>query len=142
MTPEQKELYEDVKARVGGHGWDLWMHTGSGDEIKPGLMVFTYDWIWAMIEEERYWRQLEKVKYALDRCWELSSNDFWFEVKTHIGRGNIFNGERMTCRCPNCHGTWESCNESYCGQRKFEKNWTGFKLAKDGRTVVHRDTVE
>jgi hypothetical protein len=98
--------------------------TVDNKEIKPGLMVWHYDWYWSRIKG----REWQDRGAGLGREIDDERFDGWFTVETwspHVHawlRGMIYNGERMTTVCPNCQGTFVRCNESGCGQRK-EPYW-------------------
>jgi hypothetical protein len=96
-------------------------------EIRPGMMVFHYDWYWSRVSDKS-WRDRGA---NLGREIDDPNFDGWFTVETwrDVGtpegewqRGTIYNGERMVTRCPNCRMQFLGCNEFGCGQRK-EKFW-------------------
>lgn len=86
-----------------------WTHTSNGVEIVAGLKVFTYDWKWGTVGESDFKRTMDWNASLVERGYELTTNDFWFRVRYPDGSANIYNGERMTTLCGNCHKGYEDC---------------------------------
>lgn len=124
--------WKELNKKLGTQAFEQWMCTDNGDEIKPDLMVFTYDWKWGKVDRDDFEDRMARNADMVNRGFDLNTNDFWFNVNysdhttEHRNQG-LYNGMRMTTTCPNCRGDFEACDRSGCGQRK-SPNWTGWNV--------------
>jgi hypothetical protein len=84
-----------------------WMKTSNGVEIRGDLDVFTYDYKWGKVDPVDFARVMKR---NAETKWELSSNDYWFNVVYPDGSKGLFNGERMTTVCPACYRKYAECH--------------------------------
>lgn len=102
---------DEAKAYIDAVYVRQWMRTVDGVEIVPELWVFTYDWRWGVVDKIDFEHRMEHIKkYVIDRGHKPTTNDFWFRVKYSNGSQGLYNGERMTTKCPRCHEGYDKCH--------------------------------
>lgn len=112
-SPEDMPITDEKSARayIDAVYVRQWMRTVDGVEIVPDLKVFTYDHKWGVVDKGDFEHRMEHIKkYVVDQGHEPTTNDFWFRVKYSDGSTGLYNGERMTTICAQCHRNYDNCH--------------------------------